>query len=109
MNFQICEITFVALRKTCAEKKTHMYVCIYIYYIESVRNTHEAKWSRAKAVADTRRTGGNIFRAAISSARSERTSRLRARAAWLDLSPTSSTPKTNSQDTVASLKELSER
>ena len=41
---------------------------------------HEAKWSRAKVDADTRRTGGSTFRAAISSARNERTSRLWARA-----------------------------
>jgi len=36
----------------------------------------EARWSRAKVDAENRRTGGNIFRAAISSARNERTSRL---------------------------------
>jgi len=42
---------------------------------------HEARWSRAKDDADKRRTRGSIFRAAISSARNERTSRLWARAA----------------------------
>jgi len=36
----------------------------------------EARWSRAKVDAENRRTGGNIFPAAISSARNERTSRL---------------------------------
>ena len=41
---------------------------------------HEAKWSRAKVDADKRRTGGRTFRAAISNARNERTSRLWARA-----------------------------
>ena len=42
---------------------------------------HEARWSRAKDDADKRRTRGSIFRAAISSARNGRTSRLWARAA----------------------------
>ena len=42
---------------------------------------HEARWSRAKVDADNRRTGVSIFRAAISSARNERASRLWARAA----------------------------
>ena len=45
---------------------------------------HEARWSRAKVDADNRRTGGSIFRAAISSARNERTSRLWARAALFE-------------------------
>ena len=45
---------------------------------------HEAKWSRAKADADKRRTGGSTFRAAISNARNERTSRLWARAALFE-------------------------
>ena len=45
---------------------------------------HEAKWSRAKVDADNRRTGGSTFRAAISSARNERTSRLWARAALFE-------------------------
>ena len=42
---------------------------------------HEARWSRAKADAGKRRTGGSTFRAAISNARNERTSPLWARAA----------------------------
>ena len=45
---------------------------------------HDAKRSRAKVDADKRRTGGSIFRAAISSARNERTSRLWARAALFE-------------------------
>ena len=45
---------------------------------------HAARWSRAKVDADNRRTGGSIFRAAISSARNERTSRLWARAALFE-------------------------
>ena len=45
---------------------------------------HEAKWSRAKADADKRRTGASPFRAAISNARNERTSRLWARAALFE-------------------------
>ena len=45
---------------------------------------HEARWSRAKDDADKRRTRGSIFRAAISSARNERTSRLWARAALFE-------------------------
>ena len=45
---------------------------------------HEEKWSRAKADADKRRTGGSTFRAAISNARNERTSPLWARAALLE-------------------------
>ena len=56
---------------------------------------HEAKRSRAKADAENGRTGDSIFRAAISSASNERTSRLWARAAlfeplgWLELHPSS--------------------
>ena len=49
-----------------------------------VHNMHEARWSRAKDDADKRRTRGSIFRAAISSARNERTARLWARAALLE-------------------------
>ena len=45
---------------------------------------HEAKWSRAKADPDKRRTGGSTFRTAISNARNERTSRLWARAALFE-------------------------
>ena len=45
---------------------------------------HEAWWSRAKNDADKRRTRGSSFRAATSSARNERTSRLWARAALLE-------------------------
>ena len=45
---------------------------------------HEAKWSRAEVDADKRRTGGSTFRAAISNARNERTSRLWARAALFE-------------------------
>ena len=45
---------------------------------------HEAKWNRAKADADKRRTGGSTFRAAISNARNERTSQLWARAALFE-------------------------
>ena len=45
---------------------------------------HEAKWSRAKIDADNRRTRGSTFRAAISSARNKRTSRLWARAALFE-------------------------
>ena len=45
---------------------------------------HEAKRSRAKMDAENRRTGGSIFRAAISSARNGRTSRLWARAALFE-------------------------
>ena len=45
---------------------------------------HEAKWSRAEVEADKRRTGGSTFRAAISNARNERTSRLWARAALFE-------------------------
>ena len=45
---------------------------------------HEARWRRAKDDADKRRTRGSIFRAAISSARNERTSRLWARAALFE-------------------------
>ena len=43
----------------------------------------EAKWSRAEVDADNR-TVGSIFRAAISSARNERTSRLWAGAALFE-------------------------
>jgi len=49
-----------------------------------VHNMHEARWSRAKDDADKRRTRGSIFRAPISSARNERTSRLWARAALFE-------------------------
>ena len=45
---------------------------------------HEAKWNRAKADADKRRTGGSTLRTAISNARNERTSRLWARAALFE-------------------------
>ena len=45
---------------------------------------HEARWRRVKDDADKRRTGGSIFRAAISNARNERTSRLWARAALFE-------------------------
>ena len=45
---------------------------------------HAARWSRAKVDAENGRTGGSIFRAAISSARNERTSRLWARAALFE-------------------------
>ena len=45
---------------------------------------HEARWSRAKVDADNGKTRGSIFRAAISSARNERTSRLWARAALFE-------------------------
>ena len=61
---------------------------------DSCISMHEAKLSRAKVEADNR-TGGSIFRAAISSASNQRTSRLWARAAlfeplgWLKLHPSS--------------------
>ena len=45
---------------------------------------NEAKRSRAKADADKRRTGGSTFRAAISNARNERTSRLWSGAALFE-------------------------
>ena len=54
---------------------------------------HEARWSRAKDDADKRRTRGSIFRAAISSARNERTSRLWARAALCGSRARSSGPR----------------
>ena len=49
-----------------------------------MHNMHEAKWSRAKADPDKRRTGGSTFRTAILNARNERTSRLWARAALFE-------------------------
>jgi len=45
---------------------------------------HEAKSSRATVVADNRRTRVSTFRAAISNANNERTSRLLARAALFE-------------------------
>ena len=53
---------------------------------------HEARWSRAKVDADNRRTGGSIFRAATSSARNERTSRLWARAVLLEAAAAPAAP-----------------
>ena len=58
-----------------------------------MHNKHEAKWSRAKADADKRRTGGSTFRAAISNARNERTSRLWARAALFEHAPVEHMPR----------------
>ena len=49
-----------------------------------MHNMHEAKWSRSKVDADNRRTGVSTFRAAISNASNERTSRLWARAALFE-------------------------
>ena len=49
-----------------------------------VHNMHEAQRSRATIDAENKRTGDSIFRAAISSASSERTSRLWARADFFE-------------------------